>query len=111
MQTYRESAEQWGQAYREHERSNRMGRAMQLADRVYEAVARGKEARDEVEFTQREILAGAISEIRAQAQEELRAELLAEARSLVAGAVRIAHKELESIANKVQSGEHFGAGS
>jgi hypothetical protein len=84
-----------------------MGKAIQLAQHVYEAVARGKEAKGEVEFSQLQILAGAIAEIQEEARAELRATYLQEARALVAGAVRIAHAELDRVAGDVQSGKHF----
>jgi hypothetical protein len=102
--TYRESAEEWGRAYKARERSKTMGQAMRLAQHIYEAVSLG-----DVEYSQRAILAGAIAEIQEQARAELRAEFLAEARSLVAGAVLLAHRELDRVAADVQSGKYFGA--
>lgn len=107
--TYRESAQKWGASYKARERSNQMGCAMQLAAHVFEAVSRGKEAQDEVPFSQREILAGAIAEIQEAAREELRAEYRAEARAMVAGAVRIAHRELDRLASDVALGKRFDA--
>lgn len=105
--TYRESAEEWGAAYKARERSQTMAQAMRLAEHVYEAVSRGQGAREEVEFSQRAILAGAIAEIQEQARAEVRDEYRKEARALVAGAVLIAHREIDRVASDVQSGKHF----
>jgi hypothetical protein len=107
--TYRESATKWGTSYSKRERSNTMGCAMQLAEHVFEAVSLGKEAQDEVPFTQRQILAGAIAEIQEAARDELRAEYRAEARAIVAGAVLIAHRELDRVASEIARGKHFDA--
>ena len=106
--TYRKSAEQWGKSYAARERSATMGKAMHLADHVFEAVGLAADPVNGLP-SQRAILAGAIAAIQEQARAELRAEILAEARSLVAGAVRIAHAELDRVAADVQEGKRFGA--
>lgn len=104
--TYRKSAEVWGKAYKARERSQTMGQAMRLANHIFEAVGLAADP-DNGLPTQRAILAGAIAEIQEQARAELRAEYIAEARAIVAGAVRIAHAELDRVAANVQSGKHF----
>lgn len=104
--TYRKSAEVWGAAYVARERSVTMGKAMHLANHIFEAVGLAADP-DAGLASQRAILAGAIAEIQEQARAELRAECLAEARSLVAGAVRIAHAELDRVATDVLAGKHF----
>jgi hypothetical protein len=104
--TYRKSAEAWGKSYKARERSQTMGQAMRVADHIFEAVALAADPAGGLP-SQRAILAGAIAEIQEQARAELRAELLKEARALVAGAVRIAHAELDRVAGAVERGEHF----
>jgi hypothetical protein len=84
----------------------RISKAMRLADHIFEAVALAADPDNKLPG-QREILAGAIAEIQEQARAELRAEYQAEARSIVAGAVRIAHAELDRVAADVVSGKHF----
>jgi hypothetical protein len=104
--TYRKSAEAWGAAYKERERSATMGKAMHLANHVFEAVGIAADPGAGL-ASQRAILAAAIAEFQEQARAELRAEYIAEARAIVAGAVLVAHKELDRVAADVLSGKHF----
>ncbi len=106
QKTYRESAQEWGAAYKKRERSQTMGQAMHLAQHLFEAVAL---AQDPVQGlpSQREILAGAIAEIQEQARAALREELLKEARAIVAASVRLAHKELDRVADAIERGDHL----
>jgi len=108
MSTHRENARKWTVAYKSNERNPYLGVALRLADDVFGAVGLAAEPTPGL-GSQREILAAAIHEIRAAAQAELRAEILAEARAIVAGAVRIAHKELDRVAEDITAGRHFSA--
>jgi KaiC/GvpD/RAD55 family RecA-like ATPase len=83
-----------------------MGRAMQLAEHVFEAVALAADPDNKLP-SQRAVLAGAIAEIRAEAVEELRKELKSHARRLVADEIVKCHAELDKLAAKVQAGSHF----
>lgn len=92
----------WLKAYRENERSLEMGRALARAREVYEAVAA---IREESDGAQVKALAAALVEWRREGVEELRVELIRQARSLLAGSIRIAKDQIDALAGRVERGE------